>query len=52
MTILFAAVGENPNVSPAAEAWDEFMNEQRPANRLYQIKPFSLDGPAMIYQPY
>lgn len=47
-----SAIGVYTSHTKAEEAWDEFVKEERPANRLYQIKPFRLDGPAMIYQPY
>jgi hypothetical protein len=47
-----SAIGVYTSHAKAEEAWDEFVKEERPANRLYQIKPFRLDGPAMIYQPY
>jgi hypothetical protein len=47
-----SAIGVYTSQAKAEQAWDEFVNEERPANRLYQIKPFRLDGPAMIYQPY
>ena len=47
-----SAIGIYTSHEKAEEAWKHFLNEVRPQNRLYQIKPFKLDGPAMIYQPY
>jgi hypothetical protein len=47
-----SAIGVYTSHEKAEEAWAAFVNEQHPANRLYQIKPFRLDGPALIYQPY
>jgi hypothetical protein len=47
-----SAIGVYTSYEKAEEAWDEFVKEERPANKLFQIKPFRLDGPAMIYQPY
>jgi len=47
-----SAIGIYTSHEKAEEAWKDFVNKVRPQNRLYQIKPFKLDGPAMIYQPY
>jgi len=44
-----SALGIYTSYAKAEEAWDGFLSEQRPANRLCHIKPFKLDGPAMIY---
>jgi hypothetical protein len=57
-TVVFAlllnksAIGMYTSYKKAEEAWEVFEREHPSATRLYQIKPFRLDGPAMIYSPY
>jgi hypothetical protein len=57
-TVVFAlllnksAIGIYTTYEKAEEARDLFQKKQRPENKLYQIKPFKLDGPALIYLPY
>jgi len=47
-----SAIGIYTSEAKAEETWEAFLSKENPVNRLYQIKPFRLDGPAMIYLPY
>ena len=57
-TIVFAllcnksAIGIYTTYEKAEEAQEIFKQAKGLASHLYQIKPFKLDGPAMIYLPY
>jgi len=56
-TVLFAlllnksAIGVYSSHEEAEAAWNAF-HDQNPAAGAFAIKPFKLDGPAMIYRPY
>ena len=47
-----SAIGIYTSREKAERAWRAFEERQNPANTCYAIKPFTLDGPAMIFQPY
>ncbi len=57
-TVLFAlllnksAIGVYTSYQKAEEALEIFLRDAKPVSREFAIKPFKLDGPAMIYQPY
>jgi hypothetical protein len=46
-----SAIGIYSDNEKAEAAWDVFQ-EKYPKARGFAIKPFTLDGPPMIYQPY
>jgi len=46
-----SAIGIYSNYEKAEAAWDAFQDKY-PNARGFAIKPFTLDGPPMIFQPY
>jgi len=46
-----SAIGIYTSHEKAEDAWDAFKRENEAAGP-FAIKPFKLDGPAMIYWPY
>jgi hypothetical protein len=47
-----SAIGVYTSHRAAENAMKAFVRDVNPAGRDFTIKPFKLDGPAMIYQPY
>jgi hypothetical protein len=47
-----SAIGIYTSHEKAEEAWNAFQEQQNPANRSVAIKPFTLNEPAMICEPY
>ncbi len=45
-----SALGIYMSYTKAEQAWDVFLNEQRPASRLYQFRPFELITPIFRFR--
>ena len=47
-----SAIGIYTSYERAEHAWETFRELHKPVNTSFAIKTFTLDGPALIYQPY